>query len=227
MNSYALPSLVALGLCLVPTSDAQPTEPSQLNDPDEIVFVADGGEVSLGALLTVARDEFAAQCFYGQTTDDLNRTLPVVNLGGISRHQFPVFFQETLRAADILHFSSRENGLHQHWLIDLNHHTSPRLAAEWKPRADVVPPDPAACEAAASSLVTTAVRLQHLPAREAVNTLQPYFSSNLTDTIRNVEGTSMIVMTGRRDSVAGVLRLIAMIDVPEALEGVFPHRGRR
>ncbi len=61
-------------------------------------------------------------------------------------------------------------------------------------------------------LVTTSITTKYLPAREAVTTLNLYFSDTATESIRNIEGTDTILMTGFANNLQGIVRLLGEID---------------
>ncbi len=61
-------------------------------------------------------------------------------------------------------------------------------------------------------LVTTSITTKYLPAREAVTTLNLYFADSATESIRNIEGTDTILMTGFANNLQGIVRLLSEID---------------
>ena len=61
-------------------------------------------------------------------------------------------------------------------------------------------------------LATTSITTKYLPAREAVTTLQLYFADSATESIRNIEGTNTILMTGFANNLQGIVRLLGEID---------------
>jgi general secretion pathway protein D len=61
-------------------------------------------------------------------------------------------------------------------------------------------------------LATTSILTKYLPAREAVTTLQLYFADTATESIRNIEGTNTILMTGFANNLQGIVRLLGEID---------------
>ncbi|MSR48120.1 MAG: hypothetical protein EXS13_13855 [Planctomycetes bacterium] len=61
-------------------------------------------------------------------------------------------------------------------------------------------------------LVTTSITTKYLPAREAVTTLNLYFADSATESIRNIEGTDTILMTGFANNLQGIVRLLGEID---------------
>ncbi len=74
-------------------------------------------------------------------------------------------------------------------------------------------------------LITTSYTTKYLPARDAVNTLQPYFSDNFTESIRNIEGTDTILMTGFANTLGGLYRLLTEID--QKPDDYYPQVVRR
>jgi hypothetical protein len=57
-------------------------------------------------------------------------------------------------------------------------------------------------------LVTTTYLCKNLPTREVVTTLQIYFADSVTEAIRNIEGTDVIVMTGFAPNIAAICAMM-------------------
>jgi len=74
-------------------------------------------------------------------------------------------------------------------------------------------------------LVTTSITTKYLPAREAVTTLQLYFADSATESIRNIEGTNTILMTGFANNLQGLVRLLSEID--KEPDDFYPRVERR
>jgi hypothetical protein len=65
-------------------------------------------------------------------------------------------------------------------------------------------------------LVTTSINTKYLPAREAVTTLQLYFADSATESIRNVEGTNAMIMTGFAANLASLVTMVDRMDAAVA-----------
>jgi len=74
-------------------------------------------------------------------------------------------------------------------------------------------------------LATTSITTKYLPAREAVTTLTLYFADSATESIRNIEGTNTILMTGFANNLQGIVRLLGEID--KEPDDFYPRVGKR
>ena len=62
-------------------------------------------------------------------------------------------------------------------------------------------------------VLTTTFHLQHVNCQEAVNMLQTYFTDPMIESVRAVSSSNSIVATGFAQTLAGLHRLLAQIDV--------------
>ncbi len=138
----------------------------------------------------------------------------------VPKERFLAFFDRCLREREIVHLETAESGQTIHTLFKLGQPSS-RASIMLKQRAPILSNEEVLRLSDRATLVTTTVSLKNLPAREAVNSLSQYFSEQATETIRNIEGTEMIVMTGRASSVAAIVRMLAEMDA-KAVESPEP-----
>lgn len=131
-----------------------------------------------------------------------------------SSKRLEVFFGAVLRNLEFLlvQFGPEDAGF---WSLRKIQTSGARSAGFLKALARIVLPSE--LEGMAENpgiLVTTSYTTKYLPAREAMTTLQPYFSDNFTEQIRSIEGTDTILMTGFANTLAGIYRLLKEIDRP-------------
>ncbi|MFO0983751.1 MAG: hypothetical protein U1E76_18805 [Planctomycetota bacterium] len=74
-----------------------------------------------------------------------------------------------------------------------------------------------------SALVTTQVSLKYVDARETATSLTGYFADQLVESVRNIENTNSLLMTGFATTLRGILQLIQMVD--HAPAGDLPARS--
>ncbi|MEW6741953.1 MAG: secretin N-terminal domain-containing protein [Planctomycetota bacterium] len=68
-------------------------------------------------------------------------------------------------------------------------------------------------------LVTTAVSLEYVSARDASTVLTTYFADQFVESVRNIENSNTLLLTGYASTLAAIMRLIEVIDKkPENME---------
>ncbi len=137
----------------------------------------------------------------------------------VPRERFLSFFERCVASCDLVHIESRTAGVVSHRLMKLGQQA--RGQQTLKTMASSVTESELLALAERHLLVTTIYQTKKIPAREAVTTLQLYFADSATESIRNVEGTDHIVMTGFSDNLCRFVNLLKSMDAAAADDGRF------
>ena len=202
--------IAAAGLALAALAAPAPS-PAHANDDLTIECPAEG--IELMALVTMARDVTGEPFFY----DEKELKDFKVQFQGkmvVPKAKFMAFFDFCMRSVDFVPLETMEAGTRVHVLRKLG--GQGRGNAALKTMARIVEPAELAQIADRWTLVTTTYSCKNLPARELVTTLQLYFADSATESIRNVEGTDTIVMTGFAANLAALTKMCDRLDVEAA-----------
>ena len=112
--------------------------------------------------------------------------------------RFLGFFEQCLAADDFVHVELHSGAMTTHRLMKLGQQARGQMIM--KTIAPTVTLAELETLAERHTLVTTSLQSQHVAARELVTTLNLYFADAATESIRNIEGTDQIVMTGFSDN---------------------------
>jgi type II secretory pathway component GspD/PulD (secretin) len=172
------------------------------------------------ALIEVARD-VTGEPFFFEPKDVSNQTVNFTGTISVPRDRFLPFFDWCLRQVDFIHLEQIASGVTLHRLEKLGRQSR---AGSLRSFARDVTNDELRAMRDRGTLVTTTCTAKDLPVWDLVVTLQLYFADSETESIRTIDGTNSIVMTGFANNLAGIIDLVDRLDVIAAADPVLLRR---
>jgi type II secretory pathway component GspD/PulD (secretin) len=207
-------------LALLPLSMGAANPHGARGARDDLVF--EGGEngIAITKLIETAVD-VTNEPFFFDPKELKDEKVHFTGRVMVPRERFLPFFDHCLREEDFLHLEWNVAGQTVHSIRKLGQQMRGQAV---KQQARTVTTEELKALADRQILVTTTYVVQNLPARELVTTLQLYFADSVTESIRNVDGTNAIIMTGFAANVAGLVAMADRLDTGLAND---PEFGRR
>jgi type II secretory pathway component GspD/PulD (secretin) len=209
--------IAVLALVAALGSSASPESPRA----DDLAFQGDGKGLLLAKLIETAH-EVTGEPFFFEPRDVQDQAVAFTGTVSVPRDHFLPFFDWCLRQADFVHIEQVAGGVTLHRIQKLGQQARGQQAL--KTMARTITLEELRASAERNTLITTTYVAKNLPVRELVTTLQLYFADSATESIRNVEGTNAIVMTGFASGVAGIVDLADRLDAATAQDPTFRER---
>jgi type II secretory pathway component GspD/PulD (secretin) len=178
---------------------------------DEIVLEPGPNGISVVELIERAR-EVTGEPFFFDPKDVRDVNVTFTGTVKVPRDHFVALFEHCLREVDFLHVEEKTSSGTLHSLHKLGGGAQARGQQTLKSRARVVTRDELKALADRNMLVTTTFETKNLPAREAVSVLNLYFAETSCESVRNIEGTDAILMTGFATNMAGLVGMLERLD---------------
>lgn len=199
--------LLALGLSAPLAFSA----PNPAAAPDDVLEFTAGGEGLAIRELIEAATEVTGEPFFYDVKDLEKVAVRFTGTVKVPRAEFLSFFDRCLRDADFVHLESKAAIGTTHTIRRLGQQA--RGSQQLKAMARFVTPEElATLSGRPATLVTTVYTCRTAPAREMVTTMNLYFADGAVETIRNIEGTNSIVMTGFAQSLGQHVSLMRQIE---------------
>ena len=125
----------------------------------------------------------------------------------VRKSEYLGFLENVLRTQGLLHLEQGSKGQEQHLIVNfMQSRIMPRSLARYHR------PDQVKNLANRALLVTTLVNVNSLSPHQVVNSLQGYFGDGRVESIRAVDGTQSLILTGFSDNLASMMTLIEDLD---------------
>jgi hypothetical protein len=212
---------MAAAALLLPLSMGQ-SAPTAGQSKEEFVITCSDEGVDLDAFVANIQG-LTGEPFYYEPRDLKDHRLFIKGTVRIPKDKLMSFFELSLRHLDFVHLEFLEGEKRFHVLHKLGQQARGLTALKSQARVIDVSELPGLADR--WTLVTTNYDCKNLPAREAVTVLTLYFADSATESIRNIEGTETIIMTGFAANLASQVAMLDRIDAAVAASpGFVPPR---
>jgi type II secretory pathway component GspD/PulD (secretin) len=204
-------SLCGVTLALLPLLSGQrPDAPASAEDNITIPLTPEG--LPMADLIKQA-SQVLGYTIYFEPGELQNERLSATGPQVVPRSDYLALLHNVLRSRDLVLVTVGRGDSAQHVIRRLGgQNAKPGM---FKSLAQVVTPEELlSSKPLGSALVTTQVNLKHVDARETATSLTTYFADTLVESVRNIENTNSLLMTGYASTLRGMLQLIDMVDQP-------------
>lgn len=200
---------LVIGLFPVLSMFAVPGSAVQSQDT-AIVPLGATDELTLGSLLDVASEVLNVDHFLVDTLT-LEEGLEIHGSPQVPRGRFLGWFERVLRQHDFVYMTIGQAPEQIHVVRKIQPQGG-RGAGMLKIMAPWIAPDLVREMGNRDTLVSTWFTTRNIPARDLQNTMQGYLTDAFTEHVRQIEGTSTLVITGFASSVSSMLQMMERID---------------
>jgi len=204
-------SLCGVTLALVPLLASQrPEAPAAAEDNITIPLTPEG--LPMADLIKQA-SQVLGYTIYFEPGELQNERLSATGPQIVPRGDYLALLHNVLRSRDLVLVTVGRGESAQHVIRRIGGQSA--KPGMFKSLAQVVTPEELlSSKPLGSALVTTQVSLKHVDARETATSLTTYFADTMVESVRNIENTNSLVMTGYASTLRSMLQLIDMFDQP-------------